>query len=323
MKSIKLFVFIPVLLTLACNIPFAGTVTPTPTQLDLNATIFALSIQLTETAMNAQISVTETSQPSATIRPSDTPQPTASQTPSMTNTPEPCNLAGNVIDVTYSDGTKVDADSIFIKTWRITNYGTCTWTSGYSLVFSDGDRMDAPGSVQLTTGTVVKGNSVDVSVQLTAPHAKGTYRGNYKLRAPDGTIFGIGTSGSNPFWVEIKVPAPTAQPLSDLKITQLESCASPQKGVPCTIKVAVYNSGDVNINTPFDLYLYVGSATTPKCSWNIPSLVKNGGQVKSCSYTFPSWYGSISLTGVADETNVIPENNEGNNSSSITISVAP
>ena len=63
MKSIKLFVFIPVLLTLACNIPFAGTVTPTPTQLDLNATIIALSIQLTETAMNAQISVTETSQP--------------------------------------------------------------------------------------------------------------------------------------------------------------------------------------------------------------------------------------------------------------------
>ena len=128
--------------------------------------------------------------------------------PSSTNIPTPCNLAGNVIDVTYVDDTKVNADTNFVKTWRITNYGSCTWTSGYSLIFDSGDQMNSPASVQLTSGTVPPGNSVEVSVQLKAPHAKGTYQGNYRLKAPDGNIFGIGEGGQGAFWVRIKVPAP-------------------------------------------------------------------------------------------------------------------
>ena len=93
--------------------------------------------------------------------------------------------------------------------------------------------------------------------------------------------------------------------------------------MPCTIKVSIYNSGDANVTAPFEARLYVGSAPAAKCSWVLDSLVKNGGLVKSCSYTFPSWYGSIGLRGVADEDDVINEKNEGNNELTVNISVAP
>ena len=327
MKKILVIFIVPILLSLACNMPLNPNVTPTATGPDYNATLMALSIQITQTAMVGQIQPTATPtytiQPTSTNQPTATLQPTNTTIPSATNIPTPCNLAGNVIDVTYADDTKVNADTNFVKTWRITNYGTCTWTSGYSLIFDSGDQMNSPATVQLTSGTVLPGNSVEVSVQLKAPHAKGTYQGNYRLKAPDGSIFGIGEGGSGSFWVRIKVPAPIAEPLPDLKITEITACAAPKQGVPCTIKVSVYNSGDISVSEPFDVRLYVGSAIAAKCSWALDSISKGGGFVKSCSYTFPSWYGSIGLRAVADEDNVIPENNEGNNQLSISISVAP
>jgi hypothetical protein len=111
--------------------------------------------------------------------------------------------------------------------------------------------------------------------------------------------------------------------LPDLKITAVGACDSPKQGVPCTIKVSVYNSGDISVSAPFKVVLYIGSAASPKCSWVIDSVSKGGGYVKTCSYTFPSWYGSIALKAVADEGNVIVESNEGNNQLSVNISVAP
>lgn len=327
MKNRWIIVVISILiLGLACNVPITGSITPTVQVPDYNATLMSLSIQQTQTAMaviQPTISSTNTSQPPSTLTPTTLILPTNTIVPSETNVPIPCNLAGDIIDVTYSDGTKVAADTPFVKTWRITNIGSCTWTSGYRLIFDTGDQMDSPASVQLTPGTVSPGNSVDVSVHLTAPHAKGTYQGFYLLKASDGTVFGIGPTGVAPFWVLIKVPAPTAEPLADLKITDITACAAPKQGVPCTIKVSVYNSGDVSVSTPFKVLLYVGSATTAKCSWVIASIAKNGGYVKSCDYTFPSWYGSIALKAIADEDNVIEESNKANNQLSINISVAP
>ena len=301
MKNRWIFVVISVLIvSLACNAPLTGSLTPTAQVPDYNATLMALSIQQTQTAMaGGQPTITSTSTipPTNTVLPTSAIIPTNTIVPSATHVPAPCNLAGNIIDITYVDGAKVTADTSFVKTWRITNIGSCTWTSGYSLIFDSGDQMDSPASVQLTSGTVLPGNSVEVSVQLTAPHAKGTYQGFYRLKASDGAIFGIGPTGVAPFWVLIKVPAPTAEPLPDLKITDLTACAAPQKGVPCTIKVSIYNSGESSVSTPFKVLLYIGSATTPKCSWLIASVAKGGGYVKSCDYTFPSWYGSICFEG--------------------------
>ena len=329
MKKIMVCILIPLLVGMACNMPVTTNITPTVSGPDYNATLLALSFQITQTALAGQLqpsaTPTSTIQPTGTNQPTATLQPTNTTLPSSTDIPTPCNLAGNVIDVTYVDDTKVNADTNFVKTWRITNYGSCTWTSGYSLIFDSGDQMNSPASVQLTAGTVPPGSWVEVSVQLKAPHAKGTYQGNYRLKAADGNIFGIGDGGQGAFWVRIKVPAPIVLEilLPDLKITQITTCAAPKQGVPCTIKVSIYNNGDKNVTAPFEARLYIGSAPAAKCSWVLDSLVKNGGLVKSCSYTFPSWYGSIGLRGVADEDDVINENNEGNNEQTVNISVAP
>jgi hypothetical protein len=75
-------------------------------------------------------------------------------------------------------------------------------------VFSGGDAMDAPASVQLTSGTVNPGQNVDVSVDLTAPTSEGTYRGNWQLRDPSDVLFGVENSTSGLFWVEINVVKP-------------------------------------------------------------------------------------------------------------------
>lgn len=147
-----------------------------------------------------------------TAEPSHTPQPTATtpptNTPPPTVTSVPCNRASFVSDVNYPDESEITIDLNFTKTWRLQNTGSCTWTSGYKIIFSHGDRMDAPGEVQLTGGTVAPGQTVDVSVNLKAPHDPGTYKGYFKLKSSDGAVFGIGAAGSNPFWTEIKaVPA--------------------------------------------------------------------------------------------------------------------
>jgi hypothetical protein len=92
-----------------------------------------------------------------------------------------------------------------VKTWRLQNNGSCTWTSGYKLIFSNGDRMNAPDEVVLTGGTVAPGQTVDVSVNLTAPSNQGTYKGYFKLKASDGQVFGIGASGNSPFYIEVEV----------------------------------------------------------------------------------------------------------------------
>ncbi len=139
--------------------------------------------------------VTDTLPPPLT----DTPAPTA------TDTPIPCDRITWGKDVTVPDGTEMVPGEVFTKTWRLRNSGSCTWTSGYALVFQSGNSMGAPASVQITTGTVAPGQDVDVSVVLEAPADPGTYQGYFKLRNTDGTVFGIG-SDSKPFWVKIVVP---------------------------------------------------------------------------------------------------------------------
>jgi hypothetical protein len=109
-----------------------------------------------------------------------------------------------VSDVNYPDGTEVTVSTNFTKTWRITNTGSCTWTSGYKIIYVSGDQMSAPLETMLTSGTVPPGATVDISVSLKAPASEGTYRGYFRLKSSDNIVFGIGSSGNDAFWVEIK-----------------------------------------------------------------------------------------------------------------------
>lgn len=117
-----------------------------------------------------------------------------------------CDAANFVMDVTIPDGTSFAAGTPFIKTWRLRNAGTCTWSKSYALVFTGGEQMGAPAEMYLPVD-VLPGQVVDLSVQMTAPSATGKYRGNWMFRNASGVLFGIGANANSPFWVEINVAA--------------------------------------------------------------------------------------------------------------------
>ena len=178
-----------------------------------------------------------------------TPTPTITpeaDTPTPSNTPIPCNLGKFVTDVTIPDGTTYEPGEVFTKTWRLKNTGSCAWTSGYDIVFSGGDAMSAPVSVQITSGTVNPGQNVDVSVDMTAPASAGTYRGNWQLRDPSDVIFGIENSTSGFFYVEIKVKVPTEVPAPTTNTVNITLSTRGQVEDGLDVRTNANNAGDTS-----------------------------------------------------------------------------
>ena len=180
----RLFSLAVLLLFSACSMQFGG---PGPS-----------------TQAPAPTSTTEPGQASPTPEaPTSTWTPVPTNTPvyTPTNTPIPCLMVGYssaTIDQTIPDNTVMSPGQSFVKTWRLTNTGTCTWNSSYQMVFDHGDGMGVASgySQSMTAGTVAPGQSVDVSVTLTAPASGGTFTGYWRFRDPNGTYFGIGGAGT-------------------------------------------------------------------------------------------------------------------------------
>jgi hypothetical protein len=199
MKQIRFaFVILVIVVLVGCNLP-KGETTPEP------SVAYTLAAQTVEAELTrvAPTLAPPTFAASPTLMPIPTTAIPPTPAPTSTPTPIPCNAAGFAGDVTIPDGTAIAPNQSFTKTWRLKNIGTCTWTSGYQLVFDHSDAMGGPATQTLTTGTVAPGQTIDISVNLKAPAAAGTYKGYWKLRDPSGVLFGLG--GGNAFWVEIKV----------------------------------------------------------------------------------------------------------------------
>lgn len=107
-------------------------------------------------------------------------------------------------DVSIPDNTVVQAGVTFTKTWKLQNIGSCTWDTGYEVVFFDGDQLGAPEMIPITT-TIAPGDEVDISIPMVGPVESGEYRGEWKIRNPDGFLFGIGPGSDRAFWVQIVV----------------------------------------------------------------------------------------------------------------------
>lgn len=189
------------------------TITPSPTP--------------TATQVPATATVTPTV-PTAT--PTQVP-PTA--TPTVTNTPAiPCNQAKFETDVTIPDGTVFSPGVTFTKTWRLRNTGTCTWTTGYDLVFVSGSQFGAPAAVDFP-GNVAPGQVIDLSVTLTAPAGDGSYRGYWKLRDASGVLFGLGATNAA-FYVDIKVSTSSSKfPLEFAAVYCTAEWTSGSNTLPC------------------------------------------------------------------------------------------
>jgi hypothetical protein len=133
--------------------------------------------------------------------------PTVSPFPTSTSTPiTKCDWISFIADVTVADGTTYAPSTAFVKTWRLKNIGTCTWTPSYSLVFVSGDQMGAPAAIAMPN--VAPGQTVDLSVSMVAPATVKAYTGNWMLKNASGVVFGFGPSATSAFWVKINVTIP-------------------------------------------------------------------------------------------------------------------
>lgn len=116
------------------------------------------------------------------------------------------NQMAFVADVTIPDFTVVRSGKPFTKTWRVRNMGTCEWNDGYAIVFDMGDNMSAADRTNLPSGTVVPpGETIELSVYMTAPEKHGEYAGYWKLEDSAGRRFGTGTDSSKALWVKVEV----------------------------------------------------------------------------------------------------------------------
>ena len=123
-------------------------------------------------------------------------------TPYYYSQPVMRECASFVADVTIADGSYIAPGNTFTKTWRIRNCGTATWTTGYKLVWTAGTAMAAQTVVNLPYA-VQPGQTVDISVQMTAPQESGSYKSEWMLENESGSRFGVGANCQTPVWAQI------------------------------------------------------------------------------------------------------------------------
>lgn len=138
---------------------------------------------------------------------SPTPLPATALPLPSPSTPTPAggcmDSAQYVADVTLPDGSIVTADAPLTKTWRVKNTGTCVWDRRYAIAFVDGTLFSAYDAFTLSI-SAAPGETVNISISMRGPIYPGVYTSEWKLRAPDGTLFGVGRSNA-PLTVKVSV----------------------------------------------------------------------------------------------------------------------
>jgi len=170
-----------------------------------------VAAQLTRTALSLP-SATNTAQPSPTMTATielPTIAPTSdstSTTPNSTvvsgSTPNP-NRSVFVKDVTIPDGQVIPPGTQFVKTWRIKNIGTTTWTANYKVRLYGGNSFGAPSSFLLAQ-EVKPNTEVDISIEFTAPSQTGEYIATWILSDEKEANF------EESFWVNFVVGVPAS-----------------------------------------------------------------------------------------------------------------
>lgn len=155
-----------------------------------------------------QILFTDT--PSATFIPTQTPFQTpislataiSPTVPSGSSSYAGCASA-SLQDENIVDGTIFKPGEVFTKTWYVTNTSNCVWDTNYKIIFWDGNLLGG-GYIYNLPQITGPGQTVPISLVLTAPTTDGTYRSEWKLQTPDGTNFGVGMYNAA-FYTEIEI----------------------------------------------------------------------------------------------------------------------
>ncbi len=203
MNSLKRSLVLLLVFLVACS---SAPTTPPPTPTIDPAQLYLSAIQTVVAGVTMTAAAfSPTPEPTATFTPLPSPTPTVG-TPvipiEFSPTPVPCNAISfdpATVDVNYPDGSIVTPGQEFTKTWRIKNVGSCTWGTGYGLVYAGyADRMN--GVPQPLPKAVLPNEEVLVSVLFRAPTKAGEYLSAWRMSAPIGGAFG------KPLFVKIVVP---------------------------------------------------------------------------------------------------------------------
>src|SRR5581483_8811594 len=91
-------------------------------------------------------------------------------------------------DVSVPDHTVFSPGQPFVKTWRIRNSGTTTWSQAYHWHFEAGAQLSTLTAVAVPVTR--PGVTVEISVPMTAPLAPGSYASFWQMADASGKIFG-------------------------------------------------------------------------------------------------------------------------------------
>lgn len=185
-------------LTVLASLLYAcGPTAPVAPTIDVNAIHTAAAETVIAEFTQTARAIPPTSAATATETVTLTPGPATQlpQTAVPTNNPFestptqiPCDDAIWVADVTVPDGTQMTPGQDFVKTWRIRNTGSCTWGTGYTVIYAFGERMG--GIAEPITGAVAPGEEVEISVRFKAPDNTGQYSSTWRMANASNFPFG-------------------------------------------------------------------------------------------------------------------------------------
>ncbi|MBN1313078.1 MAG: hypothetical protein JXB30_16830 [Anaerolineae bacterium] len=129
----------------------------------------------------------------ATITTGTAKSPVSATSPNLP-TPTPtreCVLEALFVeDVTIPDDTVVEPGETFTKTWRVENAGNCNWaSSNIVLVFLWGTQMAE--EEEISVPSTKAGDTVDISIRMTAPMEPGVHVAMWQLQTADGQQVGV------------------------------------------------------------------------------------------------------------------------------------
>ena len=179
-----------------------------------------------------------------------TDQPTATPLPPIATATAPVCVNGMqfVADVTYGDNNMqnppfVKPGTSFVKTWRIKNTGTCTWTPNYHFVYAYGNVAAAQmgGQPLNIPVNVLPGQLIDLSVTLAAPKESSIYQGFWQIETGTGSRFG------QTVWVAITTQTGENTPVA----TAAATATAQASGSSCTV-TSTLPTDAIKVNGSFD-----------------------------------------------------------------------
>lgn len=164
--------------------------------------------------------------------------------PGPTITPNPCVVGSSVVsEGNPPPNSQIQPGTAFQKTWQVQNTGTCIWISSYGIMNVAGGTLSAPSLSGIPN--TAPNQTVNLAVNMVAPQQPGTYNSIWRLRAPNGILFGPQMSAL------IVVPQAGCSGTPQFS----SFYASPQtvsQGQQTTLVWGpVYNSDQIKLQTPF------------------------------------------------------------------------